>query len=472
MSRITLTTLAHSEGINITDINTSGSDNSKNSDNRTGTLTHLMEGHQTRGETGPGEGTAAGLISGGADHLRRQGSRLQSSRFACLRSCGNFLTYLVRLRSTPDELEQRYKSKEIDKILEKEKHTFRRQVKLLLLGAGESGKSTFLKQMRIIHGINFEPELLREYQHVIYQNVIRGMQVLLDAREKLDIPWGSDGREEDAKDAKLMECYSIEAPRFMEYAPLIHRLWQDRGIRRAYERRREFQIVRLFRWKKLRVTLLIYVIFQCDSVSYFLDDIERLANPEYEPSHKDILHCRKATKGVYEFCVKIQNIPFVFVDVGGQRTQRQKWTRCFDTSVTSIIFLVSSSEFDQVLAEDRKTNRLDESKNIFDTIVNNNTFKGISIILFLNKTDLLEQKVGNPETDIRWYYPQFNGNPHSLMDVQNFILQMFMNVRRSSSPSRIYHHFTTAINTRNINIVFNSVKDTILQRNLNALMLQ
>jgi hypothetical protein len=48
-----------------------------------------------------------------------------------------------------------------------------------------------------------------------------------------------------------------------------------------------------------------------------------------------------------------QNIPFVFVDVGGQRTQRQKWTKCFDGSVTSILFLVSTSEFDQVLAEDR-----------------------------------------------------------------------------------------------------------------------
>lgn len=120
MSRITLTTLTNGgEGINI---NTSGIDN------RTGTLTHLMEEHQTRGETGPGDTTAAGLISDGADRLRRQGSRLQTSRFACLRSCGNFLTYLVRLRSTPEELEQRYKSKEIDKILEKEKHTFRRQV--------------------------------------------------------------------------------------------------------------------------------------------------------------------------------------------------------------------------------------------------------------------------------------------------------------------------------------------------------
>ncbi|EDW27216.1 GL21168 [Drosophila persimilis] len=414
MSRITLTTLTHAGR----GINNSGSDNSNN-DTRTGTLTHLMEEHQPRAGAGGATTPAGGLISDGAERLRRQGSRLQTSRFACLRCCGNFLTYLVRLRSTPEELEQRYKSKEIDKFLEKEKHTFSAavlfQVKLLLLGAGESGKSTFLKQMRIIHGVNFDSELLREYQHVIYQNVIRGMQVLLDAREKLDISWGNDGREQDANDAKLMECNAIEALRFMEFAPLIRRLWQDRGIRRAYERRREFQI--------------------SDSVSYFLDEIDRLAKPDYVPTNKDILHCRKATKGVYEFCVKVQNIPFVFVDVGGQRTQRQKWTKCFDTSVTSIIFLVSSSEFDQVLAEDRKTNRLEESKNIFDTIVNNNTFKGISIILFLNKTDLLEQKVRNPETDIRWYYPQFN-------------------------------------DTRNINVVFNSVKDTILQRNLNALMLQ
>ncbi|XP_041675202.1 guanine nucleotide-binding protein subunit alpha homolog isoform X3 [Drosophila eugracilis] len=364
-----------------------------------------MEEDHTRAEslTGPDEATTS---TGGG-----------TSRFSCFRGCSDIIAYLVSLRSTPEELQQRYNSKEIDKFLEKEKHTFRRQVKLLLLGAGESGKSTFLKQMRIIHGVNFDYELLREYQNVIYQNVVRGMQVLLDAREKLDIAWGTDGREQDANEAKLMECKS-------------------------------------------------------DSVSYFLDEIERLAKPDYVPTHKDILHCRKATKGVYEFCVKVQNIPFVFVDVGGQRTQRQKWTKCFDSSVTSIIFLVSSSEFDQVLAEDRKTNRLEESKNIFDTIVNNSTFKGISIILFLNKTDLLEQKVRNPETDIRWYYPRFSGNPHSVFDVQNFILQMFIGVHRSASISRIYHHFTTAIDTRNINVVFNSVKDTILQRNLNALMLQ
>lgn len=117
-------------------------------------------------------------------------------------------------------------------------------MKLLLLGAGESGKSTFLKQMRIIHGIKFEPELMREYQHVIYQNIVRGMQVLVDAREKLDIAWENPASEMAAERVrKFLHGSELDAEFFEEYAPTVQILWQERAIRRAYERRREFQIV-------------------------------------------------------------------------------------------------------------------------------------------------------------------------------------------------------------------------------------
>lgn len=209
--------------------------------------------------------------------------------------------------------------------------------------------------------------------------------------------------------------------------------------------------------------------FQSDSVEYFLNNLDRISLPDYIPSHKDILHCRKATKGITEFVIPINNTPFLFVDVGGQRSQRQKWFQCFD-SVTSILFLVSSSEFDQVLLEDRKTNRLEESRDIFDTIVNNRIFEKVSIILFLNKFDLLERKVANPETDIRWYFPQFSGNSHSIHDVKMFILAMFTGVKRDPAKP-LYHHFTTAVDTENIKVVFNYVRDTILARNLRELML-
>lgn len=189
---------------------------------------------------------------------------------------------------------------------------------------------------------------------------------------------------------------------------------------------------------------------------------------DYLPTKQDALHARKATKGVVEHEFDIKGIPFKMVDVGGQRSQRAKWFQCFE-EVTSILFLVSSSAFDQVLMEDRTTNRLVESCNIFETIVNNKFFSNVSIILFLNKTDLLEIKV--KETSIKDFFPNFEGNPHNLTDVQTFILQMFDNKRRERSKA-LFHHFTTAIDTENIKFVFHAVKDTILQFNLKALMLQ
>lgn len=46
-----------------------------------------------------------------------------------------------------------------------------------------------------------------------------------------------------------------------------------------------------------------------------------------------------------------------------------------------------------MLLEDRTTNRLEESRTIFDAIVNNRIFLNVSMILFLNKSDLLRSKV-------------------------------------------------------------------------------
>lgn len=67
----------------------------------------------------------------------------------------------------------------------------------------------------------------------------------------------------------------------------------------------------------------------------------------YVPSQQDILLARKPTKGIHEYDFEVKNVPFKMVDVGGQRSERRRWFECFD-SVTSILFLVSSSEYDQV----------------------------------------------------------------------------------------------------------------------------
>lgn len=151
----------------------------------------------------------------------------------------------LRFKFSPEEIEQRYKSQQIDRMLEKDKHLFRRQVKLLLLGAGESGKSTFLKQMRIIHGQKFEPEIVKEFQQVIYLNIVKGMKVLVDARQKLEIQWENPKNLPYGQHVLRFENTMIlDARTFQDYAPSVKRLWMDKSIKSAFERRREFQLVR------------------------------------------------------------------------------------------------------------------------------------------------------------------------------------------------------------------------------------
>uniref|UniRef100_A0A8D0VHI3 G protein subunit alpha 12 n=1 Tax=Sus scrofa TaxID=9823 RepID=A0A8D0VHI3_PIG len=332
------------------------------------------------------------------------------------------------------EREARRRSRDIDAGLARERRAVRRLVKILLLGAGESGKSTFLKQMRIIHGREFDQKALLEFRDTIFDNILKGSRVLVDAREKLGIPWQYSENEKHGMFLMAFESRAglpVEPATFQLYVPALSALWRDSGIREAFSRRSEFQL-------------------------------------NYFPSKQDILLARKATKGIVEHDFVIKKIPFKMVDVGGQRSQRQKWFQCFD-GITSILFMVSSSEYDQVLMEDRCTNRLVESMNIFETIVNNKLFFNVSIILFLNKMDLLVEKV--KAVSIKKHFPDFKGDPHRLEDVQRYLVQCFDRKRRNRSKP-LFHHFTTAIDTENIRFVFHAVKDTILQENLKDIMLQ
>lgn len=146
---------------------------------------------------------------------------------------------------SPEEATQKAHSRKIDKQLAQEKVLYRRQVKILLLGAGESGKSTFLKQMRIIHGKDFDNDALNEFRPVIYSNVLKGMKVLTDARRKLRIEWEHPNNQQNAELILNFQAPpKIDIELFSKYAECVKRLWRDGGVQRAYQRRREFQLVR------------------------------------------------------------------------------------------------------------------------------------------------------------------------------------------------------------------------------------
>jgi len=83
--------------------------------------------------------------------------------------------------------DQNSQSAKIDEYLRKERRELEHEVKLLLLGAGESGKSTVTKQMKIIHLKGFTEEERLSYKDIIQSNVIMAMRSIVSATEKLGI---------------------------------------------------------------------------------------------------------------------------------------------------------------------------------------------------------------------------------------------------------------------------------------------
>uniref|UniRef100_A0A914Q336 Uncharacterized protein n=1 Tax=Panagrolaimus davidi TaxID=227884 RepID=A0A914Q336_9BILA len=134
---------------------------------------------------------------------------------------------------------------------------------------------------------------------------------------------------------------------------------------------------------------------------------------------------------------------------------------CFSDDSNAIIFVVAISEYDQTLREDNKTNRLVEALELFDTIAMSKFFTKTSMILFFNKKDLFEQKI--KISPLSAAFPQYTG-PMSYKEAINFLKNQFSKLYRNKQ--KLYIHETCATDTNQVQQVFNSVIDTIIQENL------
>ncbi|XP_019937501.1 guanine nucleotide-binding protein G(q) subunit alpha-like [Paralichthys olivaceus] len=342
---------------------------------------------------------------------------------------------------SPEAKEARRINDEIERQLRRDKKDARREFKLLLLGTGESGKSTFIKQMRIIHGRGYSEEDKRGFTRLVYQNIFTAMQAMIQAMNTLRIPYKY---EHNKANASIVCSVDVEKATTLTnpYVDAIRSLWSDPGIQECYNRKREYQL--------------------SDSAKYYLNDLDRIADATYLPTQQDVLRVRVPTTGIIEYPFDLENVVFRMVDVGGQRSERRKWIHCFE-KVTSIMFLVALSEYDQVLIESANENRMEESMALFRTIITYKWFKDSSVILFLNKIDLLEEKI--MYSHLVDYFPEYDGPQRDVKAGKEFILDMFVSLN-PIEKKMIYSHFTCATDTDNIRFVFRAVKDHILQENL------
>ena len=115
---------------------------------------------------------------------------------------------------------------------------------MMHLGSGESGKSTIVKQMKIIHQNGYSREELAMYRLTIYKNVIDCAKALIGAMRQFDIEPEDSGN--DVYADYLME-YTVDPdpnkPLESRVGQAVMALWNDPAIPKIMEHSNEFYLM-------------------------------------------------------------------------------------------------------------------------------------------------------------------------------------------------------------------------------------
>jgi len=354
--------------------------------------------------------------------------------------------------------EETKRDRELTREMKKDFKLSSNIAKILLLGTGESGKSTIVKQMKIIHGTqDSEKAGLTEEERknqivTIKNNVIDSIAAILTAAEEFAYKYS----EADAQEAiTRVTAASESSDRAAQYTPQLAQditlLWKHPTTTECVKRKNEFQFL--------------------DSAPYFLNQTEKYAAPDFLPSDEDVLRARSITTGIvtvpFEVKAKASSTPFKFelVDVGGQRTERRKWIHCFQ-EVTAVMFIISLSDYNQTLYEDETTNRMQESEKLFGEMLNNVFFRDTPFIVFFNKDDLFREKLKTASLTIA--YKEYTGS-QDYDEALAFIKFRFLSLNKSNNLGReIYAYQTTATDTNLVKNLFNTIQEIILAKILQS----
>eukprot|EP00732_Lithocolla_globosa_P005162 Lithocolla_globosa_v1_NODE_5173_length_1288_cov_37.358475.p1 type:complete len:357 gc:universal NODE_5173_length_1288_cov_37.358475:1243-173(-) len=260
---------------------------------------------------------------------------------------------------------------QLEKEMQAKKARSLLSLKILLLGSGESGKSTFLRQM-LKRERPFTPLELSNFGSSLRANAVQSMQVLLEQAEKFLYKF-DDEAVTHVERVKSFPLGSGTVPFSVELATSIDLLWKHDTVKKVYGRRNEFWLL--------------------EAAPYFFENIVRFAQEEFVPNDTDCINARVLSTGLSSVDLELSPLSVSLVDVGGQRNERRKWLHAF-SDVNAVVFVVNLADYNNVLYEDPEVNRMVEALSLFEETINNETyFADTPFYLLFNKKDLFVKMV-------------------------------------------------------------------------------
>jgi len=249
-------------------------------------------------------------------------------------------------------------------------------LKVLVLGISGSGKSTFTKQMKLLHTGGFTDEELATYREIIRLNVLTGMKELTKQTEKDDHPVSESNR----KHARFfLEKQTFEGTIEWNKSILkkLEKLWKDPAIQQTWKDSSLYQL-------------------QIQNLDYLMENIQRISSPDYLPVLQDIFYARQRTTGITRVNFKKDKYSWELIDVGGQIPEREKWEKVMEEGTSAVIFFAGLDEFNMISAEDKAKTKMQISIDVFKEVISADSTEKSCMLLFLNKIDLFEKKNSRP----------------------------------------------------------------------------
>ncbi|KDQ55943.1 hypothetical protein JAAARDRAFT_36721 [Jaapia argillacea MUCL 33604] len=208
-----------------------------------------------------------------------------------------------------------------------------------------------------------------------------------------------------------------------------------------------------------------------ETSGFFLNDIDRIATRDYDPSDDDVVRARLRTVGIQEHSFVFEEgraagHEWLMYDVGGARTSRAAWLPFFD-DVDAIIFMAPISAFDEKLVEDRRVNRLDDTYQLWKSVVSSRLLSHTQIILFMNKVDILKKKIKDG-VRVKDWVTSYGDRKNDAVSVLKYFQQHFKEISKlhSPEPRPFYVHVTSVVDTTTTATTLDTVEEGILRNHL------
>jgi len=320
-------------------------------------------------------------------------------------------------------------------------------LKLLTLGVSGCGKSTFSKQMKILHTEGFQDFEINNFKAIVTRNVTSGIReisiYILDNCED----------QVTEKVINLLGYFQKNSNLDLSDETVVgncREMWENDDVRRIYDQ--------------------IKYNVHFPHIDYYMNEFDRIIDPNFIPNNEDIVRCRQATIGASTTTFWREKFWWKIIDVGGHTPERAKWGNIVKEGINAMLYFVSLDDYATISGEENGKTKMDISKLVWEEVVNSEIFKGEATLLFLNKIDLFKEQIENESQfeQFKETFPNYTGD-QDYEQAFEFIKNSYLEKSTRLQPKDIYSHATCAIDTEQMSAIWGALKENIFKQRIIAL---